>query len=127
MHSYCSTCFKSTLISYWFNNLGFLLRENLLLHSSYLPLGVSQRACVSRAIKLIFWRHCWGVRVPSSQQPFGVVSIKLLQGESHTSNLFYFVFVLLSLLLLCVVCFLYQKSKKISYLLFILSFRILLK
>jgi len=27
-------------------NLGFILRENLLLHSSYLPLGVSQRTCV---------------------------------------------------------------------------------
>jgi hypothetical protein len=26
--------------SYWIDNLGFLLRENLLLYSSYLPLGV---------------------------------------------------------------------------------------
>ena len=34
--------FIRDLISYWFDNLGFILRENLLLHSSYLPLGVSQ-------------------------------------------------------------------------------------
>ena len=30
--------------SYWIDNLGFILRENLLLCSSYLPLGVPQRA-----------------------------------------------------------------------------------
>ena len=46
--------FENILNSYQFDNLGFLLRENLLLHSSYLSLGVSQRACVSRAIKLFF-------------------------------------------------------------------------
>ena len=34
--------------SYWFDNLGFFLRENLLLTTSYLPLGLSQRTCVSR-------------------------------------------------------------------------------
>ena len=34
--------------SYWFDNLGFFLRENLLLYSSYVPLGVSQRACDPR-------------------------------------------------------------------------------
>ena len=33
------------LKSYWFDNLGFFLRENLLLYSSYLPVGVSQRTC----------------------------------------------------------------------------------
>jgi hypothetical protein len=27
-------------IFYWFDNLGFLLRENSLLYASYLPLGV---------------------------------------------------------------------------------------
>ena len=37
--------FESILNSYWFDNLGFFLRENLLLYASYLPLGVSQRAC----------------------------------------------------------------------------------
>ena len=30
--------------SYWIDNLGFVLRENLMLCSSYLPLGVPQRA-----------------------------------------------------------------------------------
>ena len=109
------------------------LRENLLLHSSYLPLGVSQRTCdlhvsstFSSAVagdleahliqrlqlrqQHIFWRRC-------HHHP-GATLIKLLQGESHTSNLFTLFTVLLSLLLLCVVCFLYQKSKKISYLFF---------
>ena len=37
--------FRRDLISYWFDNLGFMLREILLLHSSYLPLGVSQQTC----------------------------------------------------------------------------------
>ena len=30
--------------SYWFDNLGFLLRENLLMYSSHLSLGVSNEA-----------------------------------------------------------------------------------
>src|SRR4051812_24074356 len=34
--------FESFPSSYWFDNLGFLLRENLLLCSSHLPLGASQ-------------------------------------------------------------------------------------
>ena len=38
-------CAGLLLKSYWFDNLGFFLRENLLLQSSYLPLGVSQRTC----------------------------------------------------------------------------------
>ena len=41
-------CAGLLLKSYWFDNLGFFLRENLLLHSSYLPLGVSQRTCDPR-------------------------------------------------------------------------------
>ena len=39
------TTFRSDLISSWFYNLGFILRENLLLQSSYLLVGVSQRTC----------------------------------------------------------------------------------
>ena len=39
------TTFRSDLISYWFDNLSFILRENFLLHSAYCPLGVSQRTC----------------------------------------------------------------------------------
>jgi hypothetical protein len=40
----------------------------------------------------------------------------LLQGESLTPNLFTLLFVLLSLFLFSLVCSLYQKHKKISYL-----------
>src|SRR3954469_19523690 len=39
-----SNTFESFPSSYWFDDLGFLLREKLLLCSSYLPLGVSQRS-----------------------------------------------------------------------------------
>src|SRR3954467_13235718 len=38
-----SNTFESFPSSYWFDNLGFLLSENLLLCSSHLALGVSQR------------------------------------------------------------------------------------
>src|SRR4051812_9111346 len=38
-----SNTFDSFPSSYWFDNLGFILREDLMLCSSYLPLGVSQR------------------------------------------------------------------------------------
>ena len=50
-HCYVGTKFLGCVVrrwrlkSYWFDNLGFFLRENLLLHSSYLPLGVSQWTC----------------------------------------------------------------------------------
>src|SRR4051812_27811157 len=37
-----SNTFESFPSSYWFDNLGFLLRENLMLCSSHLALGVSQ-------------------------------------------------------------------------------------
>src|SRR3954467_6008878 len=39
-----SNTFESFPSSYWFGDLGFFLREDLLLCSSYLPLGVSQRS-----------------------------------------------------------------------------------
>src|SRR4051812_14734467 len=39
-----SNTFESFPSSYWFDNIGFFLREYLLLCSSYLPLGVSQRS-----------------------------------------------------------------------------------
>jgi hypothetical protein len=60
---------------------GFILRENSLLCSSYLPLGVSQQ--VLWDIKTDFWHRCRGERW-------------FLQGESLTSNLF-------TLLLFCLV------------------------
>ena len=115
--------FRSILISYWFDNLGFITERNLLLHSSYLSLEVSQRTCVSRAIKHIFWRLCQGCEVflrapltPTSAIFSGAGNIKpAARGVSHFQP-FYFVIVLLSLLLLCLVFFIYQKSKKNSYL-----------
>ena len=45
----CAQVFVQVLL---FDNLGFFLRENLLLYSSYLPLGVSQRACDPRTSNL---------------------------------------------------------------------------
>ena len=110
------------LVSYWFDNLGFFLRENLLLYSSYLPLGVSQRTCDPRTSNLFSSALAGDLRHHLIQQISSPVnstsllaplhlpdsrSIKLLQGESHTSNLFTLFIVLLSLLLLCFVCFLY--------------------
>ena len=50
------TTFNVLLDSYWFDNLGFLLRENLLLHSSYLPLGVPNWRLT---YKHCFWHCCW--------------------------------------------------------------------
>jgi hypothetical protein len=66
-------------------NLGFILRENLLLCSSYHPLGISQ--LVLWDIKTVFWRRCRGER-------------GFLQGECLISNLF-------TLLLFCLVSLLY--------------------
>src|SRR3954463_14364409 len=48
-----SNTFESFPSFYWFDNLGFLLRENFLLCSAYLPLGVSQRS-VDALIKSFF-------------------------------------------------------------------------
>ena len=109
LHCYVGAKFLGCVVrrclskSYWFDNLGFFLRENLLIYSSYFLLGVSQRACDLRTSKLffgavardlrhigsetstpakpLFWRHC--------KLLLGATSIKLLQGESHTSNLFF--------------------------------------
>ena len=109
-------------------NLGFILRENLLLHSSYLALAVSQRTCalhvsctfsgaVAGEIKTL--RIQQASISPSTQALFLAAlpgRSSLLLGESLTSNLFTLLFVLLSLFLFSLVCSLYQKHKKISYL-----------
>jgi hypothetical protein len=69
-------------------NLGFILREDLPLCSSYLPLGVPNWVA-STAIKQFFWRHCRGER-------------GFLQGKSLTFNLFtLLLFCLFSLLYFC--------------------------
>ena len=135
-------------------------RENLLLHSSYLPLGVSQRTCdlhvsstfsgtVARDLRStsgsscvpvnstpwnFFWRRCRGLEtllishLNSCNNTFsGTVDKDFFWRHSHQAaargvshfQTFYFVIVLLSILLLCIVCFLYQKSKKISYLFYL--------
>ena len=75
-------------------NLGFLMRENLLLCSSYLPLGVPNGSLLA-SIKLFFWRRCRGEEA-------------LLRGVCHSQS-FYFVIVLLILFLFA---FLYRKYKK---------------
>ena len=82
--------------SYWFDNLGFFLRENLLLTTSYLPLGVSQRTCVSRHQAIFL------APLPGRQQSSA-------RGVSRFQSL-YFVFVLLSLLLFYLVCFYLSKT-----------------
>jgi hypothetical protein len=79
-------------------NLGFILREDLLLCSSYLPLGVPN-GCLPCTIKQFFWHHCRGER-------------GFLQGESLTSDLFYFVIVLIILFTLLFLASFYQKYKK---------------
>ena len=149
-----SCCAGYTFISYWFDNLGFFLRENLLLNSSYLPLGVSQRMCDLHISSTFSGAVAGDLRAQLIQQissPINntfsgavardfeapllrdfnscnntfsdTVAIHFSRRHSHqaaTSGVshfqpFYFVIVLLSLLLLCVDCFVYQKSKKISY------------
>ena len=85
--------------SYWFDNLGFFLRENLLLTTSYLPLGVSQRTCVSRHQAIFL------APLPGRQQSSA-------RGVSRFQSL-YFVFVLLSLFYFILFAFNYQKHKKL--------------
>src|SRR5215216_6034031 len=41
--------------SYWFDNLGFITEGNLLLCSSYLPLGVPQRSRYYTSQQVLFW------------------------------------------------------------------------
>jgi hypothetical protein len=67
-------------------NLGFVPREDLLLCSSYLPLGVANWVA-STAIKQFLWHRCRGER-------------GFLQGESLAFNLF-------TLLLFCLFSLLY--------------------
>ena len=122
--------------SYWFDNLGFFLRENLLLYSSYLPLGVSQRSCDPRTSNLFSGAVVGDLRhhlLSPVNSIFSDVIATIIQAPHSSScckgsltlpTFFTLFIVLLSLLLLCVVCFLYQKPKKISYLLLKLSFQV---
>jgi hypothetical protein len=76
-------------------NLGFITVENLLLCSSYLPLGIPNRVPTTHH-QAFFWRRCWGKR-------------RFLQGESLLPT-FYFVIVLLYFILFASF---YQKYKKL--------------
>jgi hypothetical protein len=79
----------------WFHTEG-----NLLLCSSYLPLGVPNWV-LPRTIKAFFWHRCRGERA-------------FLQGKSLASNLFYFVIVLLTLFTLFLLASFHRKYKKIA-------------
>ena len=89
-----SNTFGSFPSSYWFDNLGFLLRSNLFLYSSYLPLGVSQRSSI------VIWdaSSCFMVPLPGRLRTSSL-------GESST--FFY---------LLCFFCLVlfasFQKTQK---------------
>ena len=81
-------------------NLGFLLRENLLLYASHLPLRVPNGHVLYRHKQLFFWRRCRGDQ-------------DTLQGESLTSNLFTLFIVLLYFILFSVLfAFFISKTQK---------------
>jgi hypothetical protein len=81
-------------------NFGFILRENLLLCSSYLPLGVSNWS-VNTAPPTSFLAPLPGRKRISTR------------GVSHFQS-FYFVIVLLSFFILFCLHLVYQKYKKID-------------
>ena len=70
-HCYVGAKFLSCVVrrclskSYWFDNLGFLLRENLLLYSLYLPLGVFQRACDPRTSTCLLRNYLFVIVLPT--------------------------------------------------------------
>ena len=96
---------EETPFSYWSINLGFIIEGNLLLCSSYLPLGVHERAPHNSSTstwshQAFFWRRCRGER-------------SLLQGESLALNLFILFLFCLFYFTLFLFALFYQKSKKI--------------
>ena len=109
-------------------NLGFILRETAatLLHTFLLG-SPSER--VIHAIKLFFWRRCRRAEAfrfrnllvsPSTRHHLFLAPLPgskriSARGVSRFQSL-YFVIVLLSLFLSSLVCFIYQKHTKISYL-----------
>ena len=128
LHSFTNT-FEATSFSYWFDKPWFhtegKLAAALIIPSSW----GSQLTCDVTRIKHSFWRRCRGDR--SNTAIYSLVNLApatyflaplpgktelLLQGESLTPNHFTLLFVLLSLFLFSLVCSLYQKHKKNSYL-----------
>ena len=73
-------------ISYWFDNLGFILREICCCTTLYISHGVSQQH-THRVHQALFWCRCRGDK-------------HSLRGEFSHFQSFYFVIVLLSLFLL---------------------------
>ena len=115
------TCALPICCSYWFDNLGFFLRENLQLTTSYLPLGVSQRTCVSRravAGELEALQQTATVCSPVNSYFSGAVAgeTSVFCKGSFTLPISLLFFVLLSLFYFILFAFNYQKHKKISYL-----------
>ena len=94
-----SNTFESFPSSYWFDNLGFLLWENLLLCSSHLPLGDFQRSAPCEHHQGIFWHRCRGVKDIFTR------------GVPHNQSLYFVVFVFLSFFLLCLLVLLSKTQK----------------
>lgn len=105
--SWFATPRERTFFSYWSINLGFLLRENFLLCSSYLPLGVPLN--VAHKFSFINSAHS----KTFSGAVGGEKSISSARGVSH-SQLFYFVIVLLSYFIFILFAFYIENPKKIS-------------
>ena len=97
---------EETPFSYWSINLGFAIEGNLLLCSSYLPLGVHQQAPHNSSRSLGAIKHFSGA-VAGEKDHFCKGSLSL--------SIFLFCFCFACFILLYFVCVFYQKSKKISY------------
>jgi hypothetical protein len=119
LHSFTNT-FEATSFSYWFDKPWFhtegKLAAALIIPSSW----GSQLTCDVQALFLALLPGRYSlVNLALATRflaPLPGKTELLLQGESLTPNLFTLLFVLLSLFLFSLVCSLYQKHKKISYL-----------
>jgi hypothetical protein len=81
-------------------NFGFITERKLTI-VLITPYSWGSQLVVNTTHQQVFWHRYWGER-------------RFLQGESLTSNLFYFVIVLLSFFALFLFASFYQKYKKIS-------------
>src|SRR3954470_10671187 len=99
-HVACNT-FETFPSSYWFDNLGFLLREDLLLCSSHLALGVSNEAS----------HDSTGRHQALSGAVVGEAKDVFTRGVLLNLSL-YFIFSLLSFFCLVLFASFYQKLKK---------------
>ena len=119
LHSFTNT-FEATSFSYWFDKPWFhtegKLAAALIIPSSW----GSQLTCDVQALFPVLLPGRYSlVNLALATRflaPLPGKTELLLQGESLTPNLFTLLFGLLSLFLFSLVCSLYQKYKKISYL-----------